>query len=529
MIYFDNLTLKAFVEENREFFNGARIQKIQQPTRREFIFTLRNYNETRKFYVNITPNLHHVCFMSKENEKKRCVTIPQQPPMFCMLLRKYVESAKIIKVEQPHYERILEIYIDSYDELGGKVPLCLAIELMGKHSNIALYNLRTGIILGCAHNVGEEKSRNREMRGNVPYIYPPKQNKRDFLSYCGAVTYSTLADDFLGFSKPFAQMCVGLNAEKIKDFLELKGVSPVISSDFSTYSLFSELLDGEKQTDVNSMIDNYFAYYQNKEILSSLKQKLQTNILHKLKKSKNSLEKIERQLQKEKNSDKYRKYGDLIMANLYNLKDFQKSCVLIDWENNSEIAIDLDETKTVKENANRYFKLYNKSKRSSEKLLELKQDLIDEIGYFEQTLYTIDVADDNEILQEIKQEIFPEEKTKKSEFTKIDERTILGYQVFVGKNNKQNDYIISKLAKDNDLWFHTNTCAGSHVLLKLRSNEVASDELIFECAKLAKQFSQGANSSKIGVIYTKRKYLRKPPAAKLGYVTYKNEQEIIID
>lgn len=529
MIYFDNLTLKAFLKENEDFFCGARIQKIQQPTRREFIFTLRKSGESRKFYINITPNLHHICFMSKENESKRFIEIPKQPPMFCMLLRKYIENAKILKVEQPHYERIFELYLEAFDELGGKVQLCLAIELMGKHSNIALYNVKTGIILGCAHNVGAEKSRNREMMGNVPYIYPPKQNKRDFLSYFGQINFETLSDDFFGFSKPFAQMCKGFSGEQIKDFLELKKVLPVISYDFDQYSLFSELLEGEMQTDVNSMIDNYFAFHQNKEVLSSLKQKIFSNMSHRLKKAQNSLEKINRQLQKEKNADRYRKYGDLIMANLYGLKDFQSSCILHDWEANSEITIDLDNTKTVKENANRYFKLYNKAKRSSEKLLQLKQEVLEELDYCSQTLYSAEFADNFDILNEIMSEVFPKEVFVKTGLSLIDEREILGHIVFVGKNNKQNDYIISKLAKDNDLWFHTHTCAGSHVLLKMQSKEEASDELIFECAKLAKEFSQGKNSSKVGVIYTKSKYLRKPPAAKLGYVTYKNEQEIIID
>jgi len=529
MIYFDNLTLKAFVEENRDFFCGARIQKIQQPTRREFIFILRNNGETKRFYVNITPNLHHVCFMSKENEEKRYLSIPKQPPMFCMLLRKYIENGKIIKVEQPFYERILEIYIEAYDELSDKINLCLAIELMGKHSNIALYNTKNGIIYGCAHNVGSEKSRDREMRGNVPYVYPPKQNKKDFLSYNGQINFETLADDFLGFSKPFAQMCTGQDIETIKDFLELKYLSPIISEDFSKYSLFSQILDGIPQNSVNEMIDNYFAYYQNKEILNTLKQKLTTNVSHRLKKAENSLEKIERQLKKEKNAERYRKYGDLIMANLYNLQDFSEDCTLTDWEANAEITIDLDETKTIKDNANRYFKLYNKAKRSTEKLLQLQEELNDEVGYCNQTLYTIESAESFEILNEIKQEVLQEADTKKVQITTIDERTILGHSVFVGKNNKQIDYIISKLAKENDLWFHTHTCAGSHVLLRLNMNEIPSDELIFECAKLAKNYSQGANSSKIGVIYTKRKYLRKPPAANLGYVTYKNEQEIIID
>ncbi|MBR2525077.1 NFACT family protein [bacterium] len=529
MIYFDNLTLKAFVEENREFFCGARIQKIQQPTRREFIFILRNNGETKRFYVNITPNLHHVCFMNKENEEKRYLSIPKQPPMFCMLLRKYIENGKIIKIEQPFYERILEVYIEAYDELSEKINLCLAIELMGKHSNIALYNTKTGIIYGCAHNVGSEKSRDREMRGNVPYVYPPKQNKRDFLSYNGQINFETLADDFFGFSKPFAKMCKCVDIEKIKDFLELKYLSPVISDDFSQYALFSQILDGIKQNSVNDMIDNYFAHHQSIEILGVLKQKLTTTISHRLKKTENSLDKIERQLKKEKNAERYRKYGDLIMANLYNLQDFQKRCTLTDWETNEEIAIDLDETKTIKENANRYFKLYNKAKRSAEKLLQLQEELTDQKGYCMQTLYTIESAENIDILNEIKQEVLNEEDAVKIKLTQIDERNILGHTVFVGKNNKQNDYIISKLAKDSDLWFHTHTCAGSHVLLKLNNNETPSDELIFKCAKLAKQYSQGANSSKIGVIYTKRKYLRKPPAANLGYVTYKNEQEIIID
>ena len=529
MMYFDNLTLKGFVEENSDFFKGARIQKVQQPTRREFIFTLRNNGETRRFYANITPNMHHVCFMSKDNEAKRYLEIPKQPPMFCMLLRKYIESAKICRVEQPFYERILEIYIEAYNELSEKIQLCLAFELMGKHSNIVLYSTDTNIIFGCAHNVGAEKSRDREMRGNVPYIYPPKQNKRDFLSYFGQINFDLLADDFYGFSKPFAKMCEGQDLETIKDFLELKLLSPVISEDYSKYSLFSQILNGIPQESVNAMIDNYFAYHQNKEILSNLKIKLSTNIQHRLKKAKNSLDKINRQLQKEKNTEKYRKYGDLIMANLYNLKEYSRNCTLIDWETNQEITIDLDETKTLKDNANRYFKLYNKSKRSSEKLKELKQELEDEIGYCTQTLYTIGAASNNDILNEIKEEVLSVDVPKKTQVSNIESREIQGFTVYIGKNNKQNDFIISKLAKDNDMWFHSHNCAGSHVLLKLPNGEEPNDKLIFECAKLAKTNSQGANSSKIGIIYTRRKYLRKPPAANLGYVTYKNEQEIIID
>lgn len=529
MFHFDNLTLKAFVEENKNFFQNASIQKIQQPTRRELIFVLRNKGETRKFYVNITPNLHHVCFMNKENEEKRFISIPKKPPMFCMLLRKYIENGRITRVEQPYYERILELYINARNELSEEVNYCLAIELMGKHSNVALYNTQNNIIYGCAHNVGAEKSRNREMRGNVPYIYPPKQNKKDFLRYNGQVNFSTLAEDFYGFSEPFAKMCEGKDTERIKDYLELKYLSPVISSDYTKYSLFSELLDGIPQKNVNEMIDNYFAFYQNKYLLENVKQKLATVVNHRLKKTKNSLKKIEQQLKKEEKSEKYKNLGNLILANLYNMKEFQDFYEVFDAEKNSYVKIETDKNKTLKENANTYFKLYKKSKHSAEKLSELKEELLSETGWCEQTLYAINSAEDMEILNEIQEELTPQNDNTKKVISRIDEREIDGHTVYIGKNNKQNDYIISKLAKDNDLWFHTHSCPGSHVLLKLKNNETANEKLIYECAKIAKKYSQGSNSSKIGVIYTKRKYLRKPPAANMGYVTYKNEREIIID
>lgn len=193
MITFDSLTLKAWLEENQEYLKGARIQKIQQPTRRDFVFSIRKGGETKKLYININPQCYHVCFMNKENEAKRLIEIPQKPPMFCMLLRKYLENAVISKVEQPPYERILEFYIETFNELSEKIYLCLAIELMGKHSNVILYSYDTNMIIGCAHNVGAEKSKEREMAGGLPYIYPPGRPKN---WYSNENSLSVECDDF---------------------------------------------------------------------------------------------------------------------------------------------------------------------------------------------------------------------------------------------------------------------------------------------------------------------------------------------
>lgn len=470
MINFDSLSLKKWVDENSEFLTNARIQKIQQPTRRDFVFSIRSKGETRKLYININPQYYHVCFMDKANEAKRLIEIPQKPPMFCMLLRKYLENSVIARVNQPQYERILEFYIETYNELSEKIYLCLAIELMGKYSNVILYNYDTNMILGCAHNVGAEKSREREMAGGLPYVYP-----------------SGRPTDW--------------------------------------YASKNSLANSDCES-INKAIDDYYAECVYQDKFAKLKENLRQIVNTKLKKDKNSLVKMSKQLTTDEKMNKYRLYGDLIMANLYALSDYSKIAEVFDYENNKQIKIELDSTKTLKDNANRFYKLYNKAKTASIKLSELILELEQNINYSEQILYSIDIADSISDLEEIKIEVSPKEKPKKVEKNSLMELEIEGCKVFVGRNNRQNDYIVSKLSQDEDFWFHTRDCAGSHILLRC---ETPSDKLIFECAKLAKKYSKGSQSSKVGVIYTKRKFLKKPPAANLGYVTYKNEKEIIVD
>lgn len=514
MINFDFLTLNLFLQENIDFLQGARIQKIQQPTRQELIFGIRgiknidlhskpeskresrlglpaqqkeadnvlnaNRGESRKFYININPKFFHICFMEGVNEQKRLIEIPKQPPMFCMLLRKYLEGAKISKVVQPQNgeigERILEFYFETYNELSEKIYLCLAIELMGKHSNVVLYNYDTNVIIGSMHNVGAEKSREREIIGGLPYAYPPKSTNRNFS----------------GFSTLLKQ-----------------GVS------------------------VNETIDNYFAAIQETEKIKNLKSRLLTVTKTKLRKVNSALEKIQKQTKTSEKTETYRKKADLIIANKYQHKDFSNSIEVLDYETNEPLKIILDETKTLVENANQYYKLYNKAKTALLKSEEMTKNLQDEKEYIEQILYSIEEANDIESLLEIKEElgIDAEQKSKDKKPKEINLSTVQhsSFTIYVGKNNKQNDYIVSKLARPDDLWFHTHNCAGSHVLLRVEAGQKVTDEIIFECAKLAKEYSSGKLSSKVGVIYTKAKNLKKPPGANLGYVIYKEEKEIIID
>ena len=533
MTTFDSLTLKAFIEENSTFLTGARIQKIQQPTRRDFILTVHGFSkdgipETRKLYINIDPQYYHICFMNKENENLRSIEIPQHPPMFCMLLRKYLKNCRIGKVNQPPYERIIEFYIETFNKSSEKIHLCFAVEFMGKHSNAVLYNADTNVIIGCAHNVGAGKSREREMSGTLPYFYPPKQNKTDILDYNGTVDYTKLNTDFYWFSKHFTNQVKNTPLEKLKDYVRLKNTSPAISTDYAEYTLFSELLDENiPQNSVNEMIDNYYAFHIQKNKIQTLKTSLASIINRKLKKSQTALSKMTIQLNKEKNADIYRLYGDLIMANLYNLKDFSKSIEVYDYENEKDITIELDETISLKDNAAKFYKLYTKSKTSVQKLNELTEKLQADISYYEDILYAVEIAETVDDLRQFQLEIVPEkEKRIKSPHSNQPlEFKIENEKVFAGRNNRQNDYIVSRLAKDEDYWFHIKGCAGSHVLLCAQN---PSDKLIYECAKLAKEYSSAKLSKKAGVIYTQKKYLKKPPGANLGYVTYSNEKEIVV-
>ncbi len=478
MLNFDFITLDLFLRENIDFLSGARLQKIQQPTRQELIFNMRNQGETRKFYINISPKFFHLCFMSSENEKKRHIQIPKQPPMFCMLLRKYLESAKVAKVVQPKDERILEFYFETYNELSEKIYLCLAIELMGKHSNVILYNYDTNVIIGCMHNVGAEKSSVREIIGGLPYAYPPKHSNN---------------------------ITAG----------------------------FSQLL--KENVSTNKTIDDYFAGLIEKEKIKSLKSRLLTVTKTKLRKVNSAFEKVKKQSTGEEKANLYRKKGDLIMANLYNNKDFVKSIDVTDYETNLSLTIELDETKTLKENANQFYKLYNKAKTANLKTQEMAQNLEMEREHLEQTLYSIENAASIDELTEIDEEVKgKEERGKKTASSLTSHASPLftihhsPFTIYIGKNNKQNDQIV-KIARDEDIWFHTHNCAGSHVLLRVEAGLKVTDDVLFECAKLAKEHSSAKDSSKVGVIYTQSKNLKKPPAAPLGYVTYKNEKEIIVD
>lgn len=562
MINIDSLVLQEFYKENKDFFENARVQKIQQPTRREIVLQLRNNGETRKLYININPQYHHLSFMSKETETRRNIEIPKHPPMFCMLLRKHMEGARILKIGNPDYERIIELCFENYNEIGDRIEECLSIELMGKHSNIVLYNTDNNVIIGCAHNIGEEKSKERELAGGLPYIYPPKQNKKNLLQtrfdwFQSALTKSNeplkqaIASRYFSLSQIVIEEICGIKnidatqpANKITEkeaqilFIELHEFLAQEKRKYSVskdYSVFSCVKDLEKKYEtINELIDDYFSYHIEQNLISNLKTSLKSKINKELKKLLNTLSNQQKQLDKKEKAQIYMTKGNLLTANAYALKYPEKVVKLTDYETGEEVEIELDETLCVIDNAKRYFDLYNKTKRAYQVAEEMSEATKEEIGYYNQLLYDTETAEGISGLKEIAQELEPEKipQKKKTETIQVEKREIDGFTVYIGKNNKQNDYLYSKISSPNDTWFHVLNTPGSHIIAHPQnSSQKLTDETILKIAQIAKEFSTAKDSTKIPVTYTLRKYVKRPQNTthgRGGFVVYKNETEIVV-
>lgn len=547
MINFDALTLKAFISENYDYLKNAAIRKIQQPSRREIILHLRNNGENKKFYININPEFFHICFSDKLQD--RGVFVPNEAPMFCMLLRKYILNSKISEVKQPFGERILELYFEYKDALNETVTLCLAIELMGKYSNIVLYNKNDGIIIGCAHNVGEEKSKYRELAGTLPYIYPEKQNKKDILNtnfedfyFSGNIDENSfaysVASEYFYITVPMVKQVIkyleisdfNRNSiekiyKKLQDTVSLRDFQPSCDKNFDEFSLVKNEQNNISNS-VNEMIDNYFGQNQLKKILKQRKSSLYTNIDNQSKKLLKQIDIFKSKLSDIEKADNYRIKGDILMMNI-NIPVKEKVKLLNPYDNNLT-EIELDERYSVTQNANRYYKLYKKTKSAVDYASSRIEELEEQLSELEEQKFYTDIASTVEEVNEISQELgiktTIEAKKNKKETINLENYEIQGFKVYLGKNSTQNDYLLSKVASPTDYWFHPLNMHGAHVILK-RNNFDVPEEVILFCAKLAKRFAKNNNEAKIPIIYTERKYVKKAKA-KIAFVTYKNEKEI---
>lgn len=563
---FDGITTKSISYELQHSILGGKINKIFEPNKNEILLSIYANGKNYALNICIDSNLYriHLTTNAKPN--------PLNAPNFCMLLRKHLIGYKIKAISSnDNLERIIKIELEGYNELNDLTTKYLMVELMGKHSNIILLNDKFFIIDSLRH-LDTLSNSQRDILPAHEYIYP-ENNKNNFYTIKSSeefynlilrnnVTNLTnfLVEYFTGFSKPFIKNIITKQNLKNTDFSKedilkmyeylSKILNNLDSNNVSLIKYSNEkgkldyVIDLEPKTsnlDINFYIDDFYYNKETNNNYVSYRNNLLKLISHILKKYSLRLESINNKLKECENKDLYKLYGELITANLYKFsKDYNSDKVELEnyYDNNSILVIPLDNTISIANNAKKYFKKYNKLKNALEIVTLQKKETEEELQYIESIIYELEYAKNiqevNEIYNEIsenpifKDYIQSNNKTnakKEANISAPREYHIDGFTVLVGKNNKQNDYLTTKLASPNDIWFHTKDIHGSHVILKNPSENISNDTLI-KCAKLAAYYSKGRLSSNVPVDYCFVKYVKKPNGSKPGMVIYTNNKTL---
>ena len=556
---FDGFTCKAIINElNTSIING-KIVKIYQPNKDEFIFTI--YANNNKYNLDICINSSN-CRINLTNNKK---DNPLTPPNFCMVLRKHLIGAKIRGIESHGLDRLVIFHMETYNELNDLINKKLIIELMGKHSNVILLN-ENDIIIDSARHIASD----RNILPANPYLFPKsdkknintissdefikmfKDNSIDFIKF--------ISNNFYGFSKTFLNYIVNIldiNINNITDSQLIKfheyicnlinniNLLNIECIDFefnnkSDYILVSS--ENASELKVNTYIDNYYSSREKNENFKNYRNNVLKLILNILKKYEKRLCNINSKLEECNDMDKYKLYGELLTANLYKINNnINIETITLEnyYDNNTSIEIKLDKRYSPSVNAKKFYKKYNKLKNTLEIVSIQKEDTKKELDYIESIIYSLNTArninDVDDIYLEIQENILDKKLTNKNKKKNKEEVSspisinIDGYDIYIGKNNKQNDYLTFKIASKNDLWFHTKDIHGSHVILKLENKNQPSDEIITKVASIAAYYSKAKNSSKVNVQYTLLKNIKKPRNSKPGFVTFTHYNTVLVE
>ncbi|KMN43861.1 Rqc2 family fibronectin-binding protein [Bacillus sp. LK2] len=555
---FDGLFTRAITHEIANSLQTGRISKIYQPSKYEILLHIRANGKNQKLILSSHPTYARMHLTNQNYDS------PAIPPMFCMLLRKHLEGGFIEKIEQIDLERIIQITVRSRNEIGDESLKTLVIEIMGRHSNIILVDTKTNVILDSLKHVSLAVNRHRTVYAGAEYVAPPAQHKinplhienaDDFirpLDFLSGNMDKQLVGAFMGISPLFAKEVVkkaGMVNEKAlseaffilqKNLLTHQYVPTMITAngkEFFYLFPLSHLQGNEKAfSSVSELLDRFFFGKAERDRVKQQAHDLERFMQNEKSKNEKKLIKLEKTLQDAGKADKYQLFGELLTANMYALKKGDKDIEVVNYydENSGTVKITLDPLKSPSENAQRYFQKYQKAKNSVAIVEEQIEKTNEEILYFDSLLQQMEAASSKDI-EEIREELAEEgyvrsRKTKNAK--KKPTKPILdkylasdGTEIFVGKNNKQNDYLTTKFARRDEIWLHTKDIPGSHVVI--RSLEPA-EETLLEAAKIAAYYSKAKDSSSVPVDFTKIRHVKKPSGAKLGFVTYDNQQTIYV-
>ncbi|MDQ0350564.1 putative ribosome quality control (RQC) complex YloA/Tae2 family protein [Alkalibacillus filiformis] len=552
---FDGIVTRAITNELTKL-EGGRIQKIYQPTNSELILTVRNKGQNYSLLISTHSSYARVHLTDQK------FTNPKEPPMFCMVLRKYLAAGFIEKIEQVEMERIIHITVRSKDEIGDEQNKTLIIELMGKHSNAILVDPEREVILDSLKHISPAQNRHRTILPGQTYIAPPDQGKvhpllldgADFvkkldfnqgkiekqmmnlLMGCSPVVTNSLAKQaYLGSNEKYEAIY-----DQFKHQVEHHEYEPKIFK--GNKEDFHVLQDIELKGEVNSydsisrMLDAYYEGKAERDRVKNQTHDLMRLLKNEKAKNERKIKKQQSTLKKADKADDYQKYGELLTAHLHLVKQGDEQVTVMDYYDpeQNEITLELNPNKTPSENAQHYFKQYQKLKKSKEVVLVEIEKAKKEIDYLERLIQQLeqareaDIEDIREELQEegyIRQKQNKNKKKKQKWITPDYYKSSDGIEIIVGRNNKQNEFVTNRMANKEDIWLHTKDIPGSHVII--RSSD-PSEETIIEAAMIAAFYSKAKMSSSVPVDYTNIRHVRKPNGAKPGYVTYDNQQTVYV-
>ncbi len=565
----DGFVISNIVAELNQTILGARISKIAQPENDELLITLKGKSGQYRLAASASASLPFL-YLTDKNKPS-----PITAPNFCMVLRKHIANGRIVRIFQPHMERIIHFEIEHLDELGDLCKKTLIVELMGKHSNIIFCNSE-GMIIDSIKHVSAMMSSVREVLPGRDYFIPSTQgdklnplevteqafmdtvmvkpvsiSKALYTSFTGTSPVianeiccrasidgdmpvdSLDADGKMHLYHIFCWMMEDVKKEAYQPNIIFKGKEPV---EFSCFHL-SEYRDCTVQ-DFSSISEVLEQYYSTRNTYTRIRQKsvdLRRIVSTALERNRKKFQLQEKQLKDTEKREKYKVYGELIHTYGYGLPEGAKELEALNYYDNEMIKIPLDPTKNPKENAQKYFDKYNKLKRTYEALTQLTRETKAEIDHLESISASLDIALSEDDLVQIKEELTEygyikrkrTDKKAKCKSKPFHYRSTDGYDIYVGKNNYQNDELTFKFATGNDWWFHAKGMAGSHVIVK-SNNEELPDRVFEEAGRLAGYYSKGRDNDKIEIDYLQKKNVRKPNGSAPGFVVYYTNYSLTI-
>ena len=567
---FDGITVSALVAEIDDNLKGGRINKIAQPENDELIITIKNQRKQYRLFLSASASLPLI-YLTETNKPS-----PLTAPNFCMLLRKHIGSGKIIAIEQPGMERIIRFTIEHLNELGDLCTKYLIVEIMGKHSNIIFCNEEDQIIDSIKH-VSAHMSSVREVLPGRPYFIPETQSKLDPFVLTEEIFQEKIFPRPVNVAKAIYTSITGISPLMAEEVCYRAGIDGGIPTDgledvervhlaHTFLRMVDDIRDGHFEPNIVykgkepvefacfplSQYQDYRAvsypsifpvletYYAEKNIVTKMRQKtvdLRKIVQNALERNVKKYQLQQKQLKDTEKKEKYRVWGELLNTYGYEVEPGAKSMEALNYYTNEMIQIPLDETMTPQENAKKYFDKYSKLKRTKEALDTLLQETGDEIKHLESIAASLDIASSEEDLVQIKEEMmeygYVKRKNTGGKKVKVTSRPYHyissdGYDIYVGKNNFQNDELSFKFASGNDWWFHAKGQPGSHVIVKSK-NEELPDRTFEEAGKLAAYYSKGRQAPKVEIDYTQKKNLRKPTGGKPGFVVYYTNYSLLIE